>query len=222
MNVIFFYFFKTFLTRLKRLWIHIIWVIYKVDDRHYAPPTGAMQWFADLFYYIIDIMAIPEMYQLVTQLVKYKTRPLNADELKLAQHFFKQSLIPEVIRIDTTAHLLTYKIAIAYVGFNTINYKKKIKSSIFIHELVHIWQYQRFGSVYMGRAISAQRSKDGYDYGGVSKLYQSMIRGKKLEDFNFEQQAEIIEDYYKISVSSFIAGDFEKMVYAYYYSQLFY
>ncbi|MEZ4909619.1 MAG: hypothetical protein R2774_02030 [Saprospiraceae bacterium] len=197
-------------------------ILYKFQHNHYTPAKDVLQWLADLFFYIIDILAVPELYQLVTQTFKYKTRGLNAEELKLTQYFFKDSLMPEFIKVDNTAHLLTHKIAIAYVGFNTINYKRKLKNSVFIHELVHIWQYQRYGTVYMGRAISAQRSKEGYDYGGVSKLYQSMIRGKRLEDFNFEQQAEIIEDYYKITTSPFLNGDFEKMVYSYYYAHLFY
>ena len=35
-----------------------------------------------------------------------------------------------------------------------------------------------------------------YDYGGVTNLYKGMLNGKKITDFNFEQQAEIMEDYY--------------------------
>ena len=87
------------------------------------------------------------------------------------------------------------KLARAYVSFNLINYNSSLPKSIFIHECVHIWQYQQFGSVYILRALQAQRSKAGYDYGGVEALYSAMISRMSFMDFNFEQQGQIFEDY---------------------------
>ena len=65
-------------------------------------------------------------------------------------------------------------------------------------ELVHIWQYERFGSVYIYYALMAQKSLMGYNYGGASALSDAINTGKQLKDFNFEQQGDIIEDYYRI------------------------
>jgi hypothetical protein len=59
---------------------------------------------------------------------------------------------------------------------------------------MHILQYQRMGSIYIYESLKAQRSKEGYDYGGPDGLYANMLMHKKLVHYNFEQQAEIIED----------------------------
>ena len=52
--------------------------------------------------------------------------------------------------------------------------------------------------VYIVRALWAQKSKEGYDYGGIEGLAQAINEGKGLFDFNFEQQASIIEHYFDL------------------------
>ena len=48
----------------------------------------------------------------------------------------------------------------------------------------------------MLRALAAQRTKEGYNYGGLEKLEQYKYKG--LSAFNLEQQADIIADYFRI------------------------
>lgn len=67
-----------------------------------------------------------------------------------------------------------------------------------VHEVVHIWQYNRVGAAYIPRALAAQRSAMGYNYGGLRPLE----RGRSLEAFNYEQQADIIEDAYRLANGS--------------------
>jgi hypothetical protein len=86
--------------------------------------------------------------------------------------------------------------ATAYVSFHTINFYNTITKSTLIHELVHVWQYERYGSAYISEALWAQHWGGGYDYGGISPL-RMYSEGKGLAAFNFEQQADIIEDYYR-------------------------
>ena len=65
-----------------------------------------------------------------------------------------------------------------------------------VHELVHVWQYQKFGSLYIALALQAQFSAERYDYGGLHQL----IRKQGIPfayAFNFEQQAEVVEDFYR-------------------------
>ena len=69
---------------------------------------------------------------------------------------------------------------------------------LLVHELVHVWQFQHFGAVYIPRALKAQFTKEGYNYGGVEGLASAFRKGKSIQDFNYEQQAEIISDYYSI------------------------
>jgi hypothetical protein len=64
-----------------------------------------------------------------------------------------------------------------------------------VHELVHVLQHERVGSVYIPEALRAQRH-EGYDYGGPEGLRRALEQGKRYADFNREQQAQIAQDYY--------------------------
>jgi hypothetical protein len=68
-----------------------------------------------------------------------------------------------------------------------------------IHELTHAWQYQTLGWRYLILALKSQfKLKAGaYHYGGEKGLMQSFLEGKKLSDFNLEQQGDIAKDFYK-------------------------
>ncbi|MGB4959093.1 MAG: hypothetical protein WBO36_06420 [Saprospiraceae bacterium] len=184
------------------------------------PPKDGLQWLGDLTFYIMDVIAIPEMYQFLLRCIKWNTRKLNEEELAIGKSVFGETLRYDLIRIDDKARFGTKKIALAYVSFNTINYIRKIKSEIFVHELVHVWQFQYFGSIYIARAIEAQRSKEGYDYGGTPHLYKVMLNQGKLTDFNFEQQADIIEDYYKAMKNKDKSGPLTLNIYTYFAEQL--
>lgn len=210
---------KQVFVRWKRLGRHLVFPFYKGNPNDFVP-SSILEWMSDLWFYIMDVLGIPEVYQLIIRLIKWNTRALNDAEINTARQVFGTNLNYEVIRIDETARFGTKKIAAAYVSFNTINYNKKINKEIFVHELVHIWQYQHFGSIYIAKAIKAQFSKAGYDYGGVSHLYHHMLKGGKLIDFNFEQQADIIEDYYKIMMKPQSASPFDHSIYQYFAEQL--
>ena len=58
-----------------------------------------------------------------------------------------------------------------------------------------VWQYASVGAAYIPRALAAQRSPEGYNYGGIGPLERS----GSLEAFNYEQQADIIEDAYRLT-----------------------
>ena len=73
-----------------------------------------------------------------------------------------------------------------------------MQNSILIHEMTHVWQYEKMGSVYIPRALEAQRSIMGYNYGGVEILKDCQEKGKSFLSFNLEQQGVIISDYYRI------------------------
>lgn len=198
---------------------HLIFPFYKNIPNDF-PPNSVLEWVFDLWFYITDLIALPEIYQIMMRLFKWNLRPLSDEEISLARSVFGNSICLDLIRIDDAARFGTRKVAAAYVSFNTINYFKKIRKEIFVHELVHIWQYQHFGSIYIARAIKAQRSKEGYNYGGVPNLYHHMMKGGKLTDFNFEQQADIIEDYFRAMDKPENAGPMQLSIYQFYAAQL--
>jgi len=184
---------------------------------------GIIQWFFDLAFYIFDLILIPEIYEVILSIIKSKYRFLTEDEKLLAKQYFGDSINMKFVRINSQMSQKIERKAYAYVTLNTINYRHKISKPIFLHELVHVWQYQRFGSMYIYRALLAQSTKMNYDYGGLEKLYAGMINQQKFIQFNFEQQGSIIEDYCRLKDSTdAFASPIVMASYEYYLAQLSY
>lgn len=201
------------------------WVVHWISPFHSGiknrvSPANIWEWSSDLFFYTWDIFCIPELFMALNQVMKCESRKLNDEENFIAREIFGTSLDTEVIRIDSHALLGTRRLAMAYVSFNLINYRYDIPYHIFVHELVHIWQFQNLGSIYIGRAIQAQFSHEKYDYGGPQNLLRQMIQGKNILDFNFEQQAEIMEDFFRMMDMPSGQRTFDMTVYEYFRQNL--
>lgn len=199
-----------------RRWLkHFGWLILPNKIYNAFPPESKREWFYDLFFYTIDLIFLPFWYESIFTILKKSVRPLTEEEIKEAKQIFGSSIDYDLVRVDIKPHVGLGKNVVAYVTFFLINYKRKISMPIMMHELVHVWQYKQFGSVYIAKALKAQVSREGYDYGGMENLYHQMLRGKTLTSFNFEQQAEIIEDYYRIRNNRNTSPMFDN-VYGYY------
>ncbi|MBK8566305.1 MAG: hypothetical protein IPN76_23950 [Saprospiraceae bacterium] len=155
-------------------------------------------WWQDFSFLLLDLLAVPELYETLGDFLKWDTRPLSPLERKLAASVFGDALKLDQVCIDSKAMIGCKKRNIVYVSFFTVNSWGKIHPSTFVHELVHIWQYQNLGAAYMTKALRAQRTREGYNYGGIDKLREAMGRKARLTDFNLEQQADIVADYYAI------------------------
>lgn len=210
---------KDWFIRLKRLIKHFVYP-FSNKYKNPFPPNGFLEWLIDLTVYQLDVLVFPEIYSLF-QIIFYRgIRKLNDSERQLAMQIFGHNVQYNRVLINANAKLISHRYASAFVTFNTINYHMSITNSIFIHEMTHIWQYQHFGSIYIAKALKAQQSNEGYDYGGTEGLYHAFNKGKKLTDFNFEQQADIIEDHYKKTVEDNHVSSIEKNVFSYYQQQL--
>lgn len=62
-----------------------------------------------------------------------------------------------------------------------------------VHELAHAWQYQRGYTI---QDLLPAAIVGDYDYGGEQGLRDALAQGKTFEQFNFEEQADILADYY--------------------------
>ena len=62
-----------------------------------------------------------------------------------------------------------------------------------VHELTHIWQYQRGRTV---PQLALDALAHDYDYGYEQGLREATAQGKRLGDFNHEEQGDILRDYY--------------------------
>lgn len=83
-----------------------------------------------------------------------------------------------------------------------------------IHELTHVWQFQRMGWKYFFKAVSAQIRKgpEAYRYGDEQSLLEIYLQGFILTDFNLEQQGEITRDYYRCLAKGADPGAFQTYI----------
>jgi hypothetical protein len=215
------YFIGQWPIRVHRLVLHFAYPLFR-NSIYVNPirPIGILGWLCNAFLYIFDVLGIPEFLEILFSIFKWKIRFLTDDEIALSRDVFGDNIDYTIVTIDRETRLGTKKWAHAYVTFNTINYQHQLEAAIFIHEMVHVWQYQKFGSLYIYHAIHAQYN-GGYDYGGINNLYKLMVKNTKLITFNFEQQAEIIEDMYRLREEGFGNSDsIQSQVYNYYANQL--
>ncbi len=165
-------------------------------------------WLGELVIYGLEVMGAGEILETLTDFIKFNTRPMTSTEKSEAQKIFGDKINYSLVRIDEYS-------LIAWIGkkkekadnmavttFHTINFSRKIEAqkgtedmAWLIHELVHVWQYEKMGAMYMARAVHAQNNA-GYNYKGIDKLRERQNQG--LKGFNLEQQGDIISDYYRI------------------------
>ena len=156
-----------------------------------------LQWFIESCFLFFEIFGIFDIYDIFASLTK-RARPMTDREIIIARSVFGDNIAYTRVRLDERAYWGPRKGSFCYVSCNTINSWGILPDAVLIHELMHIWQYQHLGIVYIPRALAAQFSAEGYNYGGATALYEAIKQDKHLLDFNYEQQADIIEDYYRI------------------------
>lgn len=192
------YFLRSFPKRIIRL-LFFLRNIFSNHSEDKSTPVllkAPRAYFTDLFFYVLDLIAFPEMYDLISGLLKMNTRGLGKEELAAAKKVYGNSIDFRLVRMDTKLLIGDRRLAAAYVGVCTINFYAEAKLDLLIHELIHVWQYQHFGSVYIPRSLRAQRTMEAYNYLGEAALAANAERG--LLAFNYEQQGEVIADYFRI------------------------
>ncbi|TVR39600.1 MAG: DUF4157 domain-containing protein, partial [Bacteroidia bacterium] len=154
------------------------------------------KWLGKLAIYVVEISGLPEIYETLADFIKFNTRPLTGDEKEMARDVFGESIDYELVRIDEKAILGPSWTNRPYVSFHTINSWGPMSSDTLIHELTHVWQYEKMGAMYMPYALHGNSKPDFYDYGGLDALEENKEKG--LDAFNVEEQGEIMADYYRI------------------------
>ncbi|MCB0632822.1 MAG: hypothetical protein KDD15_23955 [Lewinella sp.] len=154
-------------------------------------------WLGEIPFLLLDLAGLPEWYELVNLWLKPNSRSLTSQELIWAKSLFGEMLPYQRIRIDERARLGPKQYRFCYVSFCVINSWERMPPAILIHELVHVWQFSRYGSPYILRALLAQNTRAGYDYGGIRALQMAREHDLTLEAFNYEQQAAIVEDFFR-------------------------
>ncbi len=122
---------------------------------------------------------------------------LTSDQKKLAKEIFGDSIDLTRVRVRTGA-LPGMGGAAAMVLGNTVivDPKYALKGGLLAHELTHVWQYQTTGSKYLSNAT-------------VHRSYRvKIVRGRPIGEYNAEQQATIVENYYYWRYLKTVSSDF--------------
>lgn len=168
---------------------------------------------------VLDLFGMPEFFAFLWRAVTHAT-PLTGAEIVAATSVLgPYALRFQDIRVAQGGVLrLIFRRngGRAFATFHTVNlpstgYHQRSNVGILLHELVHVYQYERAGSRYFAEALLAQHEA-GYDYGGAEALQTARLQGKYLRDFNREQQAQIVQDYFMQRCNGLDTAPFEPFI----------
>ncbi|MBK8987557.1 MAG: DUF4157 domain-containing protein [Chloroflexi bacterium] len=155
-----------------------------------------------------DLLGGPEIAQFFMHLFT-PTTPLTGAEIGLIAGV----LGPEALRFSDVRVaegglldlVFKHNGSLAFATWRTINLPRhgrhrRANLPLVVHELTHVYQYERVGTRYLGEAIYAliKTRRDCYNYGGVAGLDSACAAGRQFCHFNREQQAQITQDYFDL------------------------
>jgi len=189
------FYFLSLPLRIWRLILHLFFlfkIIFKPDNLpiHYTFYRKSIIWSIELMHYLIDLAGIPEILEITLQVIHPGNRQLTIIEKSKISSIYGNEVLLYPLSLDLS-HSFMRQSASAFVGVNTIFFNTELNDETLIHEVCHCLQYQRYGSVYIIRALLAQRSKEGYEYGGLHFLKKWVVDGQ-INQLNYEQMAEIL------------------------------
>ena len=149
----------------------------------------------DRLFQLLDLLFVFDAYEAISNRLTPGLRRLTPLEYDRLSAVFGDSVPYDRIRIDERAYVGPRSHHICYVSFHTINRWGPIPLAILVHEVMHVWQHVHEGACYIPRALAAQLTVAGYDYGGQRGLTAT----RHIRDFNYEQQAAVVEDAYRLS-----------------------
>ena len=169
-----------------------------------AVPRRVGIWLIVLLFRLLDLAGIPELWSLLLRTVAHVS-PLTGEEIGAAAAILGPTALRYAdVRVAEGGLLdLIFKRngGRAFATFHTINLPtfgphRRSHFAILLHELVHVYQYERTGGLYIAEAIYAQKTT-GYSYGSPEDLQMCLADGGCYRNFNREQQAQLVQDYYE-------------------------
>ena len=135
-------------------------------------------------------------------------RSLTQEEIQLAKSLFKDSVRYEKVKIYNAKYVgfqednsgMTPFGEMWIVGIDTYRENYGIVEvrlrAFFIHEMVHVWQYQNNVLSVLGSAIEETITLGPGNYKNMAYPYK-LEPNKDLMDYRMEQQGAIMENYYR-------------------------
>lgn len=146
-----------------------------------------------------------------------KERPLTTGEIAIAKKIYKTSLDYSSIKVHDEKYVvfqpnnsgMTPNGEIYVSDIYKTDYSASIPAlkSFFIHEMAHVYQYQMKILNPITAAIG-ESFRTGFDYDEA--YYYELDAKNDLLDYRIEQQAQIIEDYYRLTFLSLNPSSYMK------------
>lgn len=171
----------------------------------WATILRGIAWLLTMLSRAADLLGIPELLEVLVRATTRAT-PLTGHEIAVAALILGPTAVRYGdVRVAEGGILrLVFWLngGRAFTLFHTVNLPhsgehRRQNRAILVHELVHVFQHERIGSLYIGQAVYAQNTV-GYDYGGPEGLRRAHAEGIRFRDYNREQQAQIVQDYYTL------------------------
>jgi hypothetical protein len=174
-------------------------------------------WAGELLIHALEIVGTGEFLQFLWARANIMA-PLNATQIAAGQEVHPPGLIPYArVRVDYDSFIARMAALLSGHGnlfdqlfgtaaaehrsvttMHVIHTGHTMDEPLTVHELTHVGQYELVGAMYMAEAVHAQEFGQGYDYTRLhGSLAASIAAGATYADFNREQQASIVEDYYR-------------------------
>jgi hypothetical protein len=200
-----------------RAWRAARWAGLQAWARAAALHSGG--WLATLITRLLDLIGLPELLDFLWRIASHMS-PLTGTEIAIASRVLGPTALRwgdvRVAQGGLLGLWLRLRGDRAFASFYTVNLPRdgphaRENLDILVHELVHVYQYERVGSVYGPESLYAQKTS-GYRYGGHDGLRQAWADGKHFCAFNREQQAQIVQDYYLQLCHGWDTTDYEPFI----------
>jgi hypothetical protein len=134
-------------------------------------------------------------------------RPLTPNERELLLSIFGDSVNLDPILIGFTRLISSGTGAYTMGNKILIPAATMIDAPTLVHEMTHVWQYQTRGTRYISDSALHQLTQ------GKSAYAVTIVPGRSIYDYAAEQQAVIVEYYYRDSPAGFRANpDVQSMI----------
>ena len=181
-----------------------------------------VDWLHQLFTQLFDLVGGPELAEFLIHFTT-KTTPLSGEEIGIISRI----LGPQAMRygdvrvVEGGLFDLIFRLNgnLAFATWHSINLPRtgrhtRENRGIVVHELTHVYQYERVGTRYLGEAIYMliKTKRDCYNYGGTQGLIGACAIGRHYRHYNREQQAMITQDYYNRSEQGMAVDSYEPFI----------
>ncbi|MCA9948264.1 MAG: hypothetical protein KDE48_01335 [Anaerolineales bacterium] len=183
-------------------------------------------WWHQLLTQLFDLLGGPELGEFLMHLVT-NTTPLTPKEIHMIAAVLGENAMRfgDIRVVEGGLFDLVFKLNgnLAFATWHSINLPRKkthqgshtrANLPIVVHELTHVYQYEKVGTRYLGEAVYMliKTKRDCYNYGGIAGLKNACAAGICYRDFNREQQAKITQDYFYYCQHNIDVAAFEPFI----------